>query len=134
MVDFKIMVVEDNFIFALDLQSKMESWGYTVGPVISSGEDAIAESFQEKPDLIIMDIGIKGELNGVEAARKIMKLHIPLIYVTGQGDEAVITEAAKTVPYAILKKPVDYEVLQHKIRSALELKIRKEQDEGDLIG
>jgi CheY-like chemotaxis protein len=124
-VDFKIMVVEDNLIFALDLQSKMESWGYNVGPVISSGEEAIEESFLEKPDLIIMDIGVKGELNGVETARKIMNLHIPLIYVTGQGDEAIITEAAKTVPYAILKKPVDYEVLKHKIRSALELKIRQ---------
>lgn len=120
MVNFKIMVVEDEGVIALGLQRELEAWGYTVEPVVSSGEKAVEESFRIKPDLIIMDIGVKGEFNGIEAARRIRGLEIPLIYITGQDDEQLMKEAAKTVPYALLKKPVDHTVLKHKIRSAME--------------
>jgi two-component system, response regulator PdtaR len=91
-----------------------------VEPVVSSGEKAVEESFRIKPDLIIMDIGVKGKFNGIEAARRIRGLEIPVIYITGQDDEQLMMEAAKTVPYALLKKPVDHAVLKHKIRSAME--------------
>lgn len=120
MINFKIMVVEDEGVIALGLQRELEAWGYTVEPVVSSGEKAVEESFRIKPDLIIMDIGVKGEFNGIEAARRIRGLEIPVIYITGQDDEQLMKEAAKTVPYALLKKPVDHAVLKHKIRSAME--------------
>jgi len=128
MVNFKIMVVEDEGVIALGLQRKLEEWGYTVEPIVSSGEKAVRESFRIRPDLIIMDIGVKGKLNGIGAARRIRSLRIPVIYITGQDDEHILREAAKTVPYALLKKPVDHAVLKQKIRSAMEdqeLKTRK---------
>jgi len=119
MVNFKIMVVEDEGVIALGLQMKLESWGYTVDHVVSSGEMAVKESFRIKPDLIIMDIGVKGKFNGIEAARRIRDLKIPVIYITGRDDDVLIMEALETVPYALLKKPLDHEVLKQKIRSAL---------------
>jgi CheY-like chemotaxis protein len=114
------MVVEDDGIIALGLQNKLESWGYTVDPVVFSGEDAVEESFQRKPDLILMDIGVKGELDGIEVAHRIRELNIPIIYVTGLDDKVITQKAMETVPYAILKKPVNHEVLKHIIQSALE--------------
>ena len=120
MFNFRIMVVEDDGIIALGLQNKLESWGYTVDPVVFSGEDAVEESFQRKPDLILMDIGVKGELDGIEVAHRIMELNIPIIYVTGLDDKVITQKAMETVPYAILKKPVNHEVLKHIIQSALE--------------
>ncbi len=119
MINFKIMVVEDEGVIALGIQMKLESWGYTVGPVVSSGEMAVKESFRIKPDLIIMDIGVKGKFNGIEAARRIRDLKIPVIFITGRDDEVLIMEALETVPYALLKKPLDHEILKHNIRSAL---------------
>jgi len=120
MVNFRIMVVEDDGIIALGLQNKLESWGYTVDPVVFSGEDAVEESFQRKPDLILMDIGVKGELDGIEVAQRIRELNIPIIYVTGLDDKVITQKAMETVPYALLKKPVNHKVLKHIIQSALE--------------
>jgi CheY-like chemotaxis protein len=120
MINFRIMVVEDDGIIALGLQNKLESWGYTVDPVVFSGEDAVEESFQRKPDLILMDIGVKGELDGIEVAQRIRELNIPIIYVTGMDDKVITQKAMETVPYALLKKPVNHKVLKHIIQSALE--------------
>ena len=120
MVNFRIMVVEDDGIIALGLQNKLESWGYTVDPLVFSGEDAVKGSFQRKPDLILMDIGVKGELDGIEVAHRIRELNIPIIYVTGLDDEVITQKAMETVPYALLKKPVNHAVLKQIIRSALE--------------
>lgn len=120
MVNFRVMVVEDDGIIALGLQYKLESWGYTVDPTVFSGEDAVEKSFQQKPDLILMDIGVKGELNGIEVAHQIKELNIPIIYITGLDDEIVTQKAMETVPYALLKKPVNNDVLKHTIQSALE--------------
>ena len=120
MVNFRIMVVEDDGIIALGLQNKLESWGYTVDPLVFSGEDAVEESFQRKPDLILMDIGVKGELDGIEVAHRIRELNIPIIYVTGLDDKVITQKAMETVPYALLKKPVNHKVLKHIIQCALE--------------
>lgn len=120
MVNFRIMVVEDDGIIALGLQNKLESWGYTVDSLVFSGEDAVEGSFQRKPDLILMDIGVKGELDGIEVAHRIRELNIPIIYVTGLDDEVITQKAMETVPYALLKKPVNHAVLKQIIRSALE--------------
>jgi CheY-like chemotaxis protein len=114
------MVVEDDGIIALGLQSQLESWGYTVDPVVFSGEEAVKESFHRKPDLILMDIGVKGELNGIEVAHRIRELNIPIIYLTGLDDKVITQKAMETVPYALLKKPVTHAVLKHIIQSALE--------------
>jgi len=119
-VNFRIMVVEDDGIIALGLQNKLESWGYTVDPLVFSGEDAVEESFQRKPDLILMDIGVKGELDGIEVAHRIRELNIPIIYVTGLDDKVITQKAMETVPYALLKKPVNHKVLKHIIQCALE--------------
>ncbi|NYB53062.1 MAG: response regulator [Methanobacteriaceae archaeon] len=113
------MIAEDDAIIAMGLENKITSWGYSVESVVYRGEDAVEASFKSKPDLILMDIGLKGELDGIEAAKRIKSLDIPVIFVTGQNDQGLIKDALKTVPYAILKKPLLHEILKEKMQTAL---------------
>ena len=79
----KILVVEDERITAEDMRKALNSVGYEVPAIVSSGEDAIKVSEEIKPDLVIMDIKLEGEMDGIEAAEKIRsKLGIPIIYLT----------------------------------------------------
>ena len=76
-----ILIAEDDMIIAMDLEQMLKSWKYSV-KIVSSGEEVVKESFENKPDLILMDIILKG-MNGIEAAKKIKKLSIPIIYISG---------------------------------------------------
>lgn len=77
-----VMIVEDEAITALEIRSVIESADYEVLSVVYSGEDAIKEALTLKPDLILMDIILKGEIDGVDAARKIKEfLDIPVLYI-----------------------------------------------------
>lgn len=120
MLNSRILLVEDDAIIAMGLESKLKSWGCDNCKWVTSGEEAVNESFRLKPDLILMDIGVKGEIDGIEAVHRINSLNIPVIYLTGRNDKEIVKKAHKTVPYALLKKPVNHEILKHKIRSALE--------------
>ncbi len=79
----KILVVEDEALTALELQKKLVSWGYDVIDIVSSGEKALEKALALKPDLILMDILLKGNMTGIDAAREIKnKMEIPIIYLT----------------------------------------------------
>lgn len=125
MFDSKILLVEDDAIIAMGLESMLKSWGCEICKLVTSGEEAVEESFRMMPDIILMDIGVKGKINGIEAVRRINSLDIPVIYLTGRDDMEIVKEAHETVPYAFLSKPVNHEVLKHKIRSALEEQRKK---------
>ncbi|OPX58019.1 MAG: two-component response regulator [Methanobacterium sp. PtaB.Bin024] len=127
MLNSRILLVEDDAIIAMGLESKLESWGCKVCKMVASGEEAVNESFRLKPDLILMDIGVRGEIDGVEAVRRISSLNIPVIYLTGRNGKEIVKKAHETLPYALLKKPINHEVLKHKIRSALEKQEKREK-------
>ncbi len=116
----KIMIVEDEVLLAMDMDSDLSGIGYEVCELVTTGEDAINNVEQEKPDIVLMDIILKGEMNGIDAAREIRSSYgIPIIFVTGCDDEGTkkLAEAVGSAGYFI--KPVELEDLKLAIEKAL---------------
>jgi PAS domain S-box-containing protein len=129
-VDAKILIVEDEGITALEIQNKVESWGYDVVDVVSSGEDAVKTALEIKPNLILMDIVLKEKLNGIEAAKIIKKSHnIPIIYLTAYGDEKTLQNAKFTIPHAYILKPFE----ENELKFAIEMALFKHEMETKLM-
>ena len=102
----RIMVVEDEGIVALDIQSKLEKLGYQVPALVDSGEEAVEAAAEVRPDLILMDIQLSGQMDGVEAARQIReRLSIPVIFLTAFSGEAIVQRAQTTEPFGYVLKP-----------------------------
>jgi len=90
----KILVVEDETIVALDLQNSLKILGYEVVAAATTGEDAITKANRTRPDLVLMDIMLKGEMDGVQAAETIhAQLGVPVIFLTACADEATLQKA-----------------------------------------
>jgi PAS domain S-box-containing protein len=101
-----VLVVEDESLIALQLRELLEKNGYRVTGATAYGEDAVAIAGKESPDLIFMDIGLMGTIDGIEAARQIHeKADIPIIYLTSHSDNAHLDRAKETTPYSYLVKP-----------------------------
>ena len=135
----KILVVEDEGITALDIQARLKSLGYTVSAAVSSGEEAIASVQTLRPDLVLMDIVLKGPLDGVQAAGKIRSLfNIPVVYLTAFSDADTLKRAKITEPFGFVLKPFEERDLQTTIEMALykhmmEEKLRESEREKTLI-
>ena len=115
----RIMIVEDERIVALDLRQTLESFGHDVVMVVSSGEQAVAEGPQLKPDLVLMDIHLDGEMDGTEAARVFQQHNIPVLFLTAFAGQSMLDQAEKSSPYGYLVKPVETRALQATVRMAL---------------
>jgi len=120
--------VEDDAIEAMDIKRTLESFGYKVPFTASRGEEAVEKARKELPDLILMDIILKGEMNGIETANKIKELEIPIIYLTAHSEEDAVQKAKLTGPYGYLIKPYD----PFELRYAIELALYKNQMEKKL--
>ena len=117
-----ILVVEDEMIVALDLQHALERMGYTVVGVACSGREAIQQASISCPDVILMDIHLKGDMDGVEAAKQIgIHLKTAIIYLTAQADECTLQRVQEVGPTDILFKPFSQVALQATIEEALSL-------------
>jgi CheY-like chemotaxis protein len=107
----RILIVEDENIIALDIRSMLEDLGYMVSAIVSSGEESIQQASKNKPDLVLMDIKLKGSLDGVSAGREIYKqFHIPIVYLTAYSDQATIKRINKGKngnPSTVINKPFD---------------------------
>ena len=117
----KILIVEDEGIIALDIKKGLESLGYLVSGIIDSGEKAIEEVKRIKPDLILMDIVLKGRINGMDASISIGKfLDIPVIYITSLFDQNYKDQCnCLKLKYDFLIKPFNPEDLRTKVEQAL---------------
>ena len=116
----RIMVVEDEGIVALDIRNKLKRMGYSVAGIANSGEDAVLLAITTEPDLVLMDIRLKGEMDGIEAAKRIRKHRgTPIIYLTAYADAATRRRADATQPKAYLLKPFDDLELNSVIQKAL---------------
>ncbi len=109
-MDAKILIVEDERITAEDIKRSLEKVGYKVPAIVSTGEDAVKFSEKYKPDLILMDIVLDGNIDGIEAAEIIRtKFNIPVIYLTAYSDRSTVERAKTTNPSAfILKEPFGF--------------------------
>lgn len=115
-----ILIVEDESIVAKDIQQSLKKLGYEVLGVCSTGEDAVAKAEETKPSLVLMDIMLKGEMNGIEAADSIrQKLGIPIIFLTAYADGSTLSKAKVTEPYGYIIKPFKDIDLQTNIEIAL---------------
>jgi len=116
----QILIVEDEGIVALDLQNRLRRLGYAVPEFVATGEEAVARAAEILPDLILMDIKLKGEMDGIEAAKRIKeKFDIPIIYLTAFADEATLQRAELTEPFGYLLKPFEERELLVSIRMGL---------------
>ena len=116
----KILIVEDESIFARDLELTLKRMGYSIAAKASSGEEAIKITGTTFPDLILMDIVLKGELDGIETANEILgSFDIPVIYLTAYTEEHILERAKGTIPYGYILKPVDHVELKIAIDIAL---------------
>lgn len=115
-----ILVVEDERIVALDLCNKLSKQGYNVLGAVPSGEKALEMLANTHPDLILMDIMLEGELDGIETVQRIReRSDVPVAYVTAYTDEATRKRADKTSPQGFLPKPVDMVSLKDAIERIL---------------
>ena len=119
----KILIVEDERIVAVDIKSSLELFDYDVLGIISTGEEVLAFVENNKPDLILMDIGLKGDMDGIETTIKINeKYQIPVIFLTAFEDEKTFQRAQKTIFSDYLIKPFEDEQLNNTIGEVLNLK------------
>ncbi len=115
----RILVVEDEKIIQLDLRCQLEQLGYVVAGVASTGEEAIAIAAQLEPDLVLMDVRLKGAMDGVEAARKIRAAReVPVIFLTAQ-DETQLTKQERGDLKLRVQKPFRAGDLQRALALAL---------------
>ena len=115
-----ILVVEDQRIIACDIKDCLERFGYNVPAITAYGEKAVEIAEQLRPDLILMDVMLKGDKDGIEAAEEIVsKFNIPVIFLTAYSDERTLTKAKTTQPFGYILKPFEETQLITTIEIAL---------------
>ena len=120
MAHAKILIVEDERIVAQDLRSRLEKMDYSVVAVVSTGREAIASAVELRPDIVLMDITLKGGMDGVAAADSIReRMEVPIIYVTAHSDETTLQRAKITEPFGYILKPFEERELHTTIEMAL---------------
>jgi len=125
-----ILIVEDESIVAKDIQNCLKKLGYSVKGTIASGEEALTMISESRPDIILMDIMLKGVMSGIEAASQIKKLYnIPVIYLTAYADENTLSKAKITEPHGYIIKPFK-EVDLH---TAIEVAMYKHGKDQEII-
>lgn len=134
MVSARILVVEDEVIVATNIQNRLKKLGHDVPAIASSGEEAVKKAAEMHPDLVLMDIRLKGDMDGVEAAEQIRAAsNIPVLYLTAYANHRILERAKTTEPYAYIVKPFQERELCASIELALykhkrESKLRKSKD------
>ncbi len=129
MTSARILVVEDEAIVALDLRKRLTSLGYEVVDVTAHGEDVLAIARQHRPHLTLMDIRLRGEMDGIQAAELIRaELGLPVVYLTAHADDATVARARVTEPFGYILKPFD----ERELRTVIEMALYKHEAERKL--
>jgi CheY-like chemotaxis protein len=116
----RILVVEDEAIIARDIQNILCRFGYQVSGLASSGEESIQKARDLNPDLVLMDVRLKGSMNGIEAAHEIHDhLHIPVVYLTAFGEEKTLEDAQPNNGFMKILKPFEENDIQCAIQMIL---------------
>lgn len=119
-MDINILIVEDEKILAMTMKKMLISLGYKVVGTVSSGEKALQKISEEKPSLVLMDVRLKGPINGIEVAEKLTGFYnIPVIYITAYEDKETFERAKLTAPFGYIIKPFDEKILHMTIEIAL---------------
>ena len=124
-----VIIVEDEKITAMDLKQKLINIGFKVPAIVSNGEDAVDTVAEIRPDVVLMDIVLQGEMDGIQAAQKISSLDIPVVFLTAYSDDKTLQRAKATSPYGYIIKPYPDKELE----LVLETTIRKHQEYRDKV-
>jgi PAS domain S-box-containing protein len=125
----RILVVEDDKIIAMEIKDRLENFGYEVPAIVFTGEQAISAAGELLPNLVLMDIHLKGSMDGIEVADRIHSLlDIPVIYLTAYADESTLQRAKITEPYGYIVKPLE----ERELHSTIEITLYKHQIERKL--
>jgi signal transduction histidine kinase len=125
-MNIKILVVEDEVIVAEDIAGRLKKLGYTVTATVSSGEEALEKVAENQPDLVLMDIVLKGNMDGVTAAEKIQtNTNIPTVFLTAYADDKTLQRAKLTNPFGYIVKPFQ----QNDLRVAIEIALHRHEIE-----
>ncbi len=123
------MIVEDERITALEIQSRLEKKGYYVSAIVASGAEAIEEAQKGRPDLVLMDIHLKGDMDGVQAAETLHeRFDIPVIYISAYAEKKTLERAKITGPFGYVLKPID----DRELNATIEMALYKHKIERDL--
>lgn len=116
----RILIVEDETLVARHIQNMVGGLGYEVVGVTATGEEAVALALKDKPELVLMDIMLRGPMDGIAAAREIWQsLNVPVVYLTAYADEATLHRAKLTQPFGYLLKPFEERELYTAVEMAL---------------
>ena len=127
----RILIVEDEVIIARDIENKLKGLGYKTLPIVCSGEEAVERAGEFRPDLVLMDIVLNGEIDGIEASDRIGKLfNIPVVYLTAYADEMTLERAKVTDPFGYMIKPFG----EKELHSTVEMAIYKHRSTERLLG
>ena len=133
----KVLIVEDDAIIAMDLESRMKQLGYGVTAIVGYGEQAIEKAKEKTPDVVLMDIILKGEIDGIETAEEIRnQFGIPVIFITGYADKERLERAKLTYPFGFIIKPFNDKDLEITIEMALyvaKVDAERKQAEKELL-
>lgn len=125
----RILVVEDQNIIAMDLKNRLANLGYVVPATVAFGEEAVVQAGELRPDLVLMDIMLKGAMDGVQAADQIrQQFGLPIIYLTAHSDDRTLERARLTEPYAYILKPFE----DRELHLTIEIVLYKHQMEKKL--
>ncbi|MCO6499641.1 MAG: response regulator [Vicingus serpentipes] len=125
-----ILIIEDEAIVSKDIQQSLKKLGYNVVGSAAMGEKAVELANETKPDLVLMDIMLKGEMSGIEAAEQIREqLKIPVIYLTAYADENTLAKAKVTEPYGYIIKPFK----EIDLHTSIEMALYKHAKEREVI-
>jgi DNA-binding NtrC family response regulator len=130
-----ILIVEDEAIVAEDLSGKIRNLGYEVVGITDNGEEAMALAAERRPDLVLMDIRLKGHMDGISTAARIVRdAKVPVIYLTAHSDRVTLQRAKLTGPFGYILKPFEDRELNTQIEIALykhklECELRESHDE-----
>jgi PAS domain S-box-containing protein len=116
----RIMVVEDEAVISLEIQDRLTKMGHSICGTAASGEEAVSVAAANRPDLILMDVQLRGDVDGVETAQQIRnQVEIPVIYLTAFADDRTVERARLTEPFGYLIKPFSEKELYAAIETAL---------------
>ena len=125
----RVLVVEDEAIVATDIRKILDNLGYEVVGTASSGKTAIQKAKENKPDLVLMDIVLKGKMDGIEAAEQIrQRFNIPVVYLTAYADNQILKRAKVTEPFGYIVKPFE----DRELKSVIEMALYKARIENEL--
>ncbi len=130
MAKTSVLVVEDESIVAKDIQQSLIKLGYNVVGTASTGEKALALANELRPDIILMDIMLKGPMSGIDASAEIKKdLSIPVIFLTAYADESTLSKAKVTEPFGYIIKPFK----EIDLHTSIEMALYKHSKERDIV-